>query len=118
MNSVLGLAKWLLIIPTIVFASFHFMSAGDLAGMAPGGIGMVYFTGLCLLLAAIGMIIGKYDKLAASLLGILFLLFTIPHLQMMADDPSQMGQIMKNVGMAAGAFLFAKYEAKDNSVIG
>lgn len=118
MNSILGLGKWMLIIPILVFGAFHFMSASDLAAMAPGGTGMVYFTGACLVLAAISMLIGKYDKLASFLLGVMLLLFMIPHFQMMGDDPTQMSQILKNIVMASAAFMYSSAFSKDNSVIG
>ena len=118
MNAILGLGKWFLAIPTLIFGVFHFMNAGDMAGMAPGGAVMIYFTGLCLVLAAISIIIGKLDKLAATLLGIAVLLFAIPHIQMMADDPSQVSNILKNIVYAGAAFLYASKYAKDNAVIG
>ena len=118
MNAIIGLGKWMIIIPTLIFALFHFMSAEDLAVMAPGGVPMIYFTGLCLVLAAISMIIGRYDKLAATLLGVMLLLFIIPHAQMMADDPGQMSNILKNIAFAGGAFMYASAFAKDNSIIG
>ena len=118
MNAILGLGKWFLIIPTLVFGLFHFMNAQDMAGMAPGGAIMVYITGACLVLAAISMAIGKMDKLASALLGIMFLAFIIPHVQMMADDPTQMGNILKNIALAGAAFMYATAFAKDNAVIG
>jgi len=118
MNAILGLGKWLLIIPTLVFALFHFMSATDMAAMAPGGAPMVYFTGVCLALAAVSMAIGKYDKLAALLLGVMLLLFAIPHIQMMGEDPTQMGNVLKNIAMAGAAFMYGSAFAKDNSIVG
>ncbi len=118
MNAILGLGKWFLIIPTLIFGVFHFTSAADMAAMAPGGIGMVYFTEVCLVLAAVSMLIGKYDKLATLLLGLMLLLFSIPHVQMMADDPTQMSAILKNITMAGASFLYGSAYAKDNSVIG
>ena len=118
MKALLGLGKWMLIIPIFVFGIFHFMNADKMAGMAPGEEITVYITGVCLLLAAISMAIGKYDKLAAFLLGILLLLFMIPHIQMLSDDPNQMSQILKNIVMASAAWLYASGFASDNSVIG
>ena len=118
MNAILGLGKWLLIVPTLIFGAFHFMSADQMAGMAPGGKMMVYFTGICLVLAAISMAIGKMDKLAATLLGVLMILFIIPHAQNLAENQMEMGNILKNLYMAGGAFLYAARFASDDSVIG
>ena len=58
------------------------------------------------------------DKLAATLLGIMLLLFIIPHAQGMADNPMEMGNILKNIMMAGGAFMYASHLSKDNAVIG
>lgn len=118
MNAILKLGKWLLVIPTLVFGVFHFMNASDMAGMAPGGAVTIYFTGLCLVLAAISIIIGKYDKLAATLLGVMILLFIIPHVQMLSDDPSQVSNILKNMAYAGAAFMYASAFSRDKSVIG
>ncbi|MBT8191286.1 MAG: hypothetical protein KJO29_12720, partial [Bacteroidia bacterium] len=76
-----------------------------MAELAPGGAPVVYITGICLILAGISMIIEKLDKLATVLLGIMLLLFIIPHIQMMSDNPNEMANILKNIAMAGGAFL-------------
>ena len=117
MNSIIGLGKWMLAIPMLAFGVMHFMNADKMAAMAPGGSIMVYVAGLALVLAAIAIIIGKYDKLAAFLLGILLLLFIIPHAQNLSANEMEMGNILKNIALAGGAFLYASM-AKDNSVIG
>ena len=67
MNSIIGLGKYLLAIPMGVFGLMHFMAADKMAGMAPGGSITVYITGIALIAAAVSIIIGKYDKLAAVL---------------------------------------------------
>ena len=119
MNAILDLGKWFLAIPMLAFGVLHFMNADAMAAMAPfGGVIMVYVTGLALILAAVSIIIGKYDKLAAFLLGILLLLFIIPHAQMLAEDEMQMGNILKNIALAGGAFMYGSALAKDNSIVG
>ena len=124
MNSVIGLGKYLYAVPMAVFGIMHFMAADQLAGMAPGGKIMVYFTGLALLAAGVSIAIGKFDKLAAVLLALMLLLFIIPHIQMMGNEllPQDMrdmqpGNILKNLALAGGALMYA-HMAKDNSVIG
>ena len=118
MNGILNLGKYLFAVPFLIFGIFHFMNADVMAGMAPGGKIMVYFTGLGHVLAAVSILIGKYDKLATALLGIMLLLFIIPHAQNMSNDESEMMNILKNLVMAGGAWIYAAYAAKDNSVIG
>lgn len=116
MNSVLQLGKFLYALPMAIFGIMHFMSAEDMAGMAPGGKIMVYITGVALILAAISIIIGKMDKLASFLLGIMLLLFIIPHAQNLAENSMEMINILKNVALAGGAFMYAQM-AKDNAYI-
>ena len=119
MNAILNLGKWLFVIPFAVFGLFHFMGAKDMAGMAPGGESMVYVTGVALLAAAVSMAIGKMDKLAATLLAVMLLLFAfIIHAPAAGDNPAEMGNVMKNVAMAGAALMYAKSFAKDDAVMG
>jgi putative oxidoreductase len=119
MNKITGLGKYLFAIPLAIFGIMHFMAAGDMAAMAPGGAPMVYFTGLCLLAASVSILIGKFDKLAAVLLALMMLLFGfIVHAPAMAENPAEMGNLMKNVALAGAALMYAHSMAKDPSVIG
>ena len=117
MNGIIGLGKYFFAIPMGIFGIMHFVAADQMAGMAPGGKFMVYFTGLALVLAAVSIVIGKMDKLAAVLLAVMLLLFIIPHAQGMAENEAEMFNILKNIAMAGGALLYAG-QAKDNAVIG
>ena len=117
MNALIGLGKYLFAVPMLVFGIMHFMNADQMAGMAPGGAMMVYFTGLALIAAAVSIMIGKMDKLASVLLAVMLLLFMIPHIQMLADDQMQMANILKNLSLAGGALGYAAM-AKDNAIIG
>lgn len=116
MNSIIGLGKYLYAIPMAVFGIMHFMAANDMAAMAPGGVIMVYITGLALILASVSIVIGKYDKLASVLLGIMLLLFILPHAQNLASNEMEMINILKNIALAGGAFLYASM-AKDNTYV-
>lgn len=122
MQSVINLGKYLFAIPLLIFGLMHYMSADQMAGMAPGGAIMVYFTGTCLLAGSIAIMIGKYDKLASVLIAVLLLLFLIPHVQgmMSATDEGtkamQMINILKNISMAGGALVCAAL-AKDSRYV-
>ena len=119
MNSITGLGKYFFAVPFAIFGIMHFMAAGDMAAMAPGGAPMVYFTGLCLLAAGVSIMIGKYDKLAAVLLAVMLLLFAgVVHGPNMSENPMEMGNILKNLALAGAALMYAHSMAKDNSVIG
>ncbi|MEL6926833.1 MAG: DoxX family protein [Bacteroidota bacterium] len=117
MNAIIGIGKYLFALPMAIFGIMHFTSADAMAAMAPGGTIMVYITGAALVAAAISIIIGKLDRLAAVLLAVMLLLFIIPHAQNMAENPMEMGNILKNIALAGGALMYANM-AKDKSVIG
>lgn len=119
MNGILNLGKYLIAIPAAIFGIMHFMAADQMAAMAPGGVFMVYFTGLAHIAAAVAILIGKIDKLAATLWGVMVLLFIIPHIQLMTGgDEGEILNILKNLIMAGGAFIYAHAASRDKSVIG
>jgi uncharacterized membrane protein len=122
MNAILNLGKWLFAVPFLVFGVFHFLGAKDMAGMAPfGGEIMVYITGAALVAAAVSMFIGKYDKLATVLLALMLILFIVfIHGPAAGDSSNQsaMPSLLKDLALAGAALLYAKNEAKDNSIIG
>jgi len=117
-----------------IFGIIHFIVADQMAGMAPGGAPMIYFTGLALIAAAVSIILGKMDKLAATLLGVMLLLFIIPHAQGIGVDDAtaqvsgfvdasaaqtnHIMSILKNVAMAGASFVYAGSASKDKSGIG
>ncbi len=120
MNAILSLGKYLYAIPFAIFGLFHFMNAGAMAGMAFGSSILVYITGIALIAAAVSMLIGKYDKLAATLLGFMLLLFVfLVHFKgAMAGDQAATGNVLKDLMLAGAAWIYAKNAAKDPSVIG
>lgn len=117
MNAVLRLGKFLYAIPFVVFGLFHFMGANDMAGMVPipGGAIWVYITGVAMLAAGVSMLLGKYDKLAALLLGVLMLVYVLSiHLPaVMGGDQMAMISVLKDLGLAGGAWMYGLHVAKD-----
>jgi putative oxidoreductase len=125
MNAILSAGRYLLIVPALIFGVFHLMSANDMAGMVPipGGAIWVYITGICMIAAAVSIIIGKYDKLAAALLGLLILIFALSiHLPGVistgGEDMGAMSSLLKDLGLVGGSWIYAAVMAKDKSVIG
>ena len=123
MNAIINLGKYIYALPFAIFGIMHFMNAGAMAGMAPGGVAMVYFSGLALIAAAVSIIIGKMDKLASVLLAVMLILFVLLiHLPgVMSGDEAQMmssmPNLLKDLALAGGALIYAG-NAKDNAVIG
>lgn len=126
MKGLLGIGKYLFAIPMAVFGIMHFMSAADMAAMAPfGGQFMIYLTGAALLAAAVSIIIGKMDRLATLLLGIMLLIFALsihlPGVINAGEDAPQMAMsmsnLLKDIALAGGAFGYGLL-AKDHAVIG
>lgn len=120
MNAVLNIGKYLFAIPFAIFGLFHFMSADAMKGMAFGSTALVYLTGVALIAASVSILIGKMDKLAATLLGVMLLLFVfIIHLKgASAGDQGATSMLLKDLMLAGAAWMYAGNLAKDNSVIG
>lgn len=99
-------------IPLIMFGAGHMMNAGAMVPMVPvpGGLIWVYFVGVCLLAAAVSIIINKKASLATLLLGILLLIiaFTVHFPNMMSEDEAikmaGMSNAFKDIGLAGAAF--------------
>ncbi len=97
----------------IVFGLTHFVQSQDMRNFVPafvpgGGI-WVYITGALLIAAGIAFLINWKTRLAGILLAVLLLSFALTiHLPKLVDgNSSGLGQIMKDIGLAAGALLIA-----------
>jgi uncharacterized membrane protein YphA (DoxX/SURF4 family) len=127
MNVFLSLGRWIFPVPFAMFGLMHFMNADALAAWVPSYMPapaiFVYLAGAGLIGAAVSMYIGKYDKLAATLLAIMLLLFVLMmHMPgaMGGGEGSDaaMGNALKDLGLAAGSMIYATTLAKDRSIIG
>jgi uncharacterized membrane protein YphA (DoxX/SURF4 family) len=109
------IAKYLFAIPFIIFGLFHFMSGAAMAEMVPipGGIIWIYLTGVALIAAGVSVLIGKMTRTALLLLGVMLLLFVfILHIPAAsggdeAEVAAAMGNILKDVSLAGGAWILA-----------
>ncbi len=108
-------AQVIFAVPFLVFGCMHFF-AGPQMVMAvpswlPGGVFWVYFTGLCLIAAAISIVTGKLAGCACKLLAVLLLIFILTiHLPGMGDPQMQkmaMIGLLKDLGLLGGALGFA-----------
>lgn len=126
MSSITKLGKWLFLVPFVVFGLFHFMNGDKMTGMVPawlpGGVIWVYLTGAAQWAFVASVILGKYDKLAAVLLAVMLVLFVLLiHLGGMSNPDlaqASMGNLLKDIGLAGGALMYAGYLSRDNSYIG
>lgn len=122
MNALLKIGKYLFAIPFLAFGVMHMMAAESMAGMVPipGGVIWVYITGVAMIAAAISIFIGKLDKLAAFLLGLMLIIFVVTlHLKgAISGDQMAMSSMLKDLALAGGAWMYAAYVARDNGVIG
>jgi uncharacterized membrane protein len=93
------------------FGVNHLMHATEMAGIVPtympgGGKVWIYITGVCLILAAISFLIGKYTRIAALLLtAFLVIIILVVHVPNMHGG--DMTMILKDSAMAAGALMIA-----------
>ncbi|MCB0527851.1 MAG: DoxX family membrane protein [Lewinellaceae bacterium] len=127
MNAFLSLGRWLFPVPFLLFGLMHFMDLTAFAhnimpNYVPAPEFWVLLTGTCLVCAAVSMYIGKYDKLATALLAVLLLLVVA-----LIDLPSALAggeaanrsafMVLKDLGLAAAAMLYATHVAKDPRII-
>lgn len=127
MDAFLSLGRWIFPVPFAVQGLLQLMNARGMAGVVPNYMPAptfwVYFTGFCLIAGAAGMYLGKYDKLAAALLAVLMVIFVLlVHVPgaMAGTEMSRvsLSMLLKDIGLAAGAMLYAQFIAKDRSVVG
>jgi putative oxidoreductase len=114
------------ILYALVIAFFginHFIHGNGMSGLVPsfmpGGVFWVYLTGVALILAAISFLIGKQTKLAGILLAIFLVLVVLTvHLPGIINAPDEravnipMTNLIKDLGLAAGALIIAGKSAK------
>lgn len=113
------ISKYVFAVPFLIFGVFHLINADDFAtNMAvPGGVIMVYLTGLALIAAAVSIFIGKYTRLAMLLLGLMMLIFIVMiHIPGMGSEDAgvaavSMSGALKDLALAGGAWALAdRYE--------
>jgi putative oxidoreductase len=91
------------------FGVLHFMNADGMKSSVPeympgDGTIWIYFTGACLILAAISILINKYTQLACYLLAAMFLIFVFTlHLKPLLSG--SFTHLLKDTAMAMGAIL-------------
>lgn len=125
MNTFLSLGRWLFSLSFAVLGLMNLLSSKTMVetfvpNYMPAPMAWVILGGVGLVAAALSMVIGKYDKLACTLLGIyLLLMVLLVHLPgAMAGGISAQFLLFKDLALAGAAMMYAQNLAKDRSVIG
>ena len=125
MNAIIRTGRYLLLLFLLGFGVKHLLDGTELAGMVPpffpGGIVWIYFTGGAMLLAVVSGLLGKWDKLAFLLAGLMILIFALTiHLRglMEGGNPRVLFDLLKDIGLAGACWMYAGNYAEDRSVVG
>lgn len=124
MNAVIGTGRYLLLAFLLGFGAKQLVVGAELAGMVPwffpGGIVWVYLTAIAMVLAVVSALMGKLDKLAFTLAGIMILIFaTTIHLRGVLEggNPRVLFDFLKDVGLAGACWMYASAFARDPSFV-
>lgn len=125
MNAFLSLGRWFFAIPFAILGLMNLLSTKTMIeafvpNYMPMPIVWVVLGGLGLVAASLSMILGKYDKLACTLLGIyLLLMVVLVHLPgAMSGSISAQFLLFKDLALAGAAMMYAQQLSKDRSAIG
>jgi putative oxidoreductase len=120
MDMIIKLGRYLLAIPMAIFGLFHLLKPDEVVGAVPtwlpGGVIWVYLIALCLIAAAVSIIMKKKGRLAGTLLAILMLVFVlVVYLpKLMAGDQTSMTGLLKDLAIAGGSLVFASTQPHDD----
>jgi putative oxidoreductase len=98
------------------FGVLHFINADGMKSSVPeympgDGIMWIYFTGACLILAAVAILINKFARLACYLLAAMFLIFVFTlHLKPLLNG--SFTNLLKDTTMAMAAVLIGNNASK------
>lgn len=123
MNKILAIGRWLFPLSFLLYVGLHFGKADVGADFVPDYLPFPYFwnyfTGICILAFIISALLGKYDKLAYTLMALyVFLMALLIHLPNAGTSENEMLNVFRNIMVAAALMGYARYIAKDERVIG
>ena len=116
LDKLIALARVFFAAPLALFGAEHFAAVRGISQVVPpwmpGRLFWTYFVGLCLIAAAFSLVLGKYVRLTATLLAIMFLLFVaMIHLPNVAAQPENRfvwAVAARDLTFAAGACALAE----------
>ena len=125
MNAFIGTGRYLLLLFLLGFGIKHLLDGAELARMVPpffpGGIVWIYFTGGAMVLAVVSALMGKWDKLAFTLAGVMILIFALTiHLRGILEGGNLrvLFDLLKDIGLAGACWMYASGYARDRSFVG
>ena len=138
MDKILNLGKYIFPLSFLLYVGLHMGKPDVGASFVPDYLPFPYFwnyfTLICIVLFIVSALVGKYDKLAYSLMALYVILMAVlVHLPramghelgteiMMADlareKELEMVNVFRNIMVTGALLAFAKFVAKDKRVIG
>lgn len=118
MKTLAYLGRIIYAVPFIVFGILHFMNAKEIAADLltnwPVAEGIVYISGLAMILAGVSIITKIQAKLACLLLALLLLLIivTIHVPQITGGDQKSVGILLKDLGLLGASLTYANLLSK------
>jgi uncharacterized membrane protein len=115
LETILPFGRLCFAIPMGIFGTDHLVSTAEIAGLVPKWIPWhvfwTYLVGICLIAAALSIILERYSKLAATLLGIMFVLFVamlhIPSIVATHGARLFWAIALRDISFGGGAFALA-----------
>jgi uncharacterized membrane protein len=115
LDKILPFGRLCFAIPMGIFGTDHFVFTAGIAGIVPSWmpwhVFVTYLVGVCLIAAALSIILGRYSKLAATLMGIMFVLFVallhIPNIVATHGSRLFCSIGLRDIAFGGGAFALA-----------
>lgn len=113
MKALSSLGRFIYAIPFVIFGIFHFMNASQMAQLLPSfwpvPEGLVYISGLALILAGISIILNIKARLATLLLALLLLIFIVGiHIPALSSGNNEvMGALLKDTALLGAALTYS-----------
>jgi uncharacterized membrane protein len=116
------LGRWIFAGSMVIFGVQHFMYAGFIATLVtpwiPGHLFWVYLTGVGMIVAGLCIAIKKFGGLAATWLGIMFLLWVIvlhgPRVAAQPRNADELSSLLVALAMGGASFVVARSLYKEN----
>ncbi len=115
LDRIVALGPLFVAVPLAVFGGDHFMAARAMTVMLPswipGHLFWIYLVGVCLIAAALSLVLNRYAGLAAALFGIMMLLFELfLHIPGAVSDPNNRFSwtiVFRELSFSGGALALA-----------
>jgi uncharacterized membrane protein len=123
LDKLIALGRVFFAAPLAVFGAEHFAVAKSISQIVPpwmpGRLFWTYFVGLCLIAAALSLVLTKYVRLSSTLLAIMFFIFAamihLPNVTANPKDRFVWAVAVRDLSFAAGACALAATERAPGS---